>query len=97
MKGLLLRRAQPVLQNYSYNGGHGKDAFQVVLVVKNPPASGGDIRDESSIPGLGRSPGERNGKSLQYSGLENTTDRGAWRAKVHGVTKSQTWLKQLST
>ena len=44
-------------------------------VVKNLPANAGD---EGLIPGLGRSPGERNGKSLQYSGLENTTDRGAW-------------------
>ena len=42
------------------------------------------------IPGLGRSPGEGNGNPLQYSCLENSMDRGAWRATVHGVTKSQT-------
>ena len=89
MKGLLLRRAQPVLQNYSYNGGHGKDAFQVVLVVKNPPASGGDIRDESSIPGLGRFFGGGHGNPLQYSCLEDPMYRGAWQATVHGVTKSR--------
>ena len=40
-----------------------------------------------SIPGLGRSPGEGNGNSLQYPCLENPTDRGAWRATVQGVTK----------
>ena len=50
-----------------------------------------------SIPGLGRSPGEGNGSSLQYSCLEKPMDRGAWRATVHGVTKSWTRLKQLST
>ena len=46
--------------------------------------------DTGSIPGLGRSPGEGNGNPLQYSCLENSMDRGAWRATVHGVTKSQT-------
>ena len=44
--------------------------------------------DLGSTPGLGRSPGERNGNPLQYSCLENSMDRGAWRA--HGVAKSQT-------
>ena len=44
------------------------------------------------IPGPGRSPGEGNGNPLQYSGLENSVDRGAWRATIHGVTKSQTRL-----
>ena len=48
--------------------------------------------DLSSIPGSGRSPGEGNGNPLQYSCLENSMDRGAWWATVHGVTKSQTWL-----
>ena len=72
-------------------------ASQVVLVVKNPPANAGDVRDVGSIPGSGRSPGEGNGNLLQYSCLENTMDRGAWQATVHGVTKSWTQLKQLST
>ena len=76
MKGLLLRRAQPILQNYSYNGGYGKDAFQVVLVVKNPPASGGDIRDESSIPGLGRFSGGGHSNPLQYSWIPGTEEPG---------------------
>ena len=43
--------------------------------------------DPSSIPGLGRSSGEGNGNPLQYSCLENTMDRGAWRAIVHGVSR----------
>ena len=46
-------------------------ATQVALVVKNPSANAGDVRDVSSIPGSGRSPEERNGNPLQYSCLEN--------------------------
>ena len=64
-------------------------ACQVALVVKNPPATSGDIRDMGSIPESGRSPGERNGNPIQYSCLEYPTDRGAWWATVHGVAKSQ--------
>ena len=45
-----------------------------------------------SIPGSGRSPGEGNGYSLQYSSLENPMDRGAWQVTVHGVTKIRTGL-----
>ena len=44
--------------------------------------------DPGSIPRVGKSPGEGNGNPLQYSGLENSMDRGAWRAIAHGVTKS---------
>ena len=58
-------------------------------MVKNPPANAGEIRNVGSIPGLGRSPGGRHGKSLQYSCLENPMDRGDWQATVHGVVKSQ--------
>ena len=47
---------------------------QVVLVVKNLPANAGDLRDMGSIPGSGRSPGERHGNPLQYSWLENPMD-----------------------
>ena len=61
-------------------------------VVKNPPARAGDARDMDSIPGWGRSPGVWNGNPLQYFWLENSMNRGAWWATVHGVTKSQTWL-----
>ena len=48
--------------------------------------------DRGSVPGLGRSPGEGNGNPLEYSCLENPTDRGAWQATVHGVAMSQTRL-----
>ena len=65
-------------------------------VVKNLPAKAGDTRDVSSIPGAGRSPRGGNGDLLQYSCLENSMDRGAWRATVHGFAKSWTWLKWLS-
>ena len=61
-------------------------------VVKNPPASAGDGGDSGSTPGSGRSPGERNGYPLWYSYLQNSMDRGAWRATVLGVAKSQTRL-----
>ena len=53
--------------------------------------------DPGSIPGSGRSPGEGNGKPLQYSCLENPMDRETWRATAQRVTKSQKPLKRLST
>ena len=65
----------------------------VALVVKNLPANAGDVRDVDSIPGLGRSPGGGYDNPLQYSCLENLTDRGAWRAMVHRFAKSQIQLK----
>ena len=61
-----------------------------MLAVKNLPTNAGDIRDVGLIPGLGRSPGGGHGNTPQYSQLENPMDRGAWRATVHGVTKSRT-------
>ena len=64
-------------------------ASQVVLVVKNLPPNAGDIRDVSSVPGWGRSPGGGNGHPLQYSCLVTHMDRGAWRATVLRVAKSQ--------
>ena len=64
-------------------GSHGK-------------ASPCNVGDPGSIPGLGRSPGEGNGYPLQYSCLENSMDRGAWQATVHGVTKSWTRLSDLT-
>ena len=67
-------------------------ASQVALVVKNPPASIGGTRDLGLIPGLGRSPGVGNGKLLQYSCLENSTDRGARQATVYGVAQNWTQL-----
>ena len=56
---------------------------------KESACNAGDL---SSVPGWGRSPGEGNGYPFQYSYLENLTDRGAWRATVHGVAKSLTRL-----
>ena len=55
-------------------------------MVKNLSANAGDA---VSIPALGRSPGGGNTNALQYSGLENPMDKGAWQATVHGVAKSQ--------
>ena len=60
----------------------------MVLVVKNPPASVGDLRDMGSLLESGRSPGEGYGNPLQYCSLENSMDRGAWRATGHGVAKN---------
>ena len=57
-------------------------------MVKKPPANEGDIRDTSSIPGSGRPPEEGPGNSPQYSCLENSRNRSAWQATVHGVTES---------
>ena len=62
----------------------------MALAVKNPPASAGDIRDSGSVPGWGRSPGIGNGNPLQYLCLENTMNREAWKATVHGLAKS--WM-----
>jgi len=59
---------------------------------KNMPANAGDIRDVGSILGSGRSPGIGNSNALQYSCLGSSKDRGAWRARVHGVAKSGTRL-----
>ena len=65
------------------------EGFPDGLVVKNSPANGGD---PGSIPGWGRSSGEGNGNSLQYSCLGNPMDRGVWQAIVPRVTKSWTQL-----
>ena len=69
-------------------GGGGSLVAQTTsLVVKNLPATAGDV---GLIPGLGRSPGEGNGNLLQYCCLGNPMDRGAWRATVHGAAESDT-------
>ena len=59
-------------------------------MVKNPPANAGDTGDVASIPGWGRSPGVGNVNPLRYYHLENSMDRGALRATVHGVAESDT-------
>ena len=61
-------------------------------MIRNLLANSGDAGDVGLIPGLGRSPGEENGKPLQYSFLENLMDGGAWQATVHRVAKSRTHL-----
>ena len=65
------------------------EGFPDSSVGKESTCNAGDLR---LIPGLGRSPGERNGYPLQYSCLVNSIDKGAWRATVPGVAKSQTRL-----
>ena len=70
--------------------------FSCVRLCALAPAKAGDTTDAGSIPGLGRSPGGGNGNPLQYSCLENPMDGGAWRAMVHGVTKSRTRQRRLS-
>ena len=65
---------------------------QVVLVIKNPTANAGDVRVTGLIPGSGRFPGGGHDNVL----LENPMDRGAWRATVQWVSKSQTQVKRLS-
>ena len=71
--------SRPIADRMGFPGGS---------VVKNS-ANPGDV---GSIPGLGRSPGEGDGNPLQYSCLGNPMNRGAWRATVHGVPKSQRWV-----
>ena len=72
-------------------------AAQVTLVEKNPPVSAGDLRVVGSIPGSGRFLRGEHGNAPQYSCLENSTDRGAWRATVHGVTEGRKLLERFST
>ena len=66
----------------------------MALVVKDPHAIAGDIRDAASIPESGRSSGGGHCNPLQYSCLEDPMDSGAWRATVHSITKNR---MQLST
>ena len=69
----------------------------MLLVVKNMLGIAGDIKDPGSIPESERSHGEGNGNPLQYSCLENPTNRGTWQATVHRIAKSGTILERLST
>ena len=66
-------------------------------MVKDLPANAGVARETGLIPGLETSHGVGNGNPLQYSCLENSLDRGAWLATVHGVPKQQKQLSTLST
>ena len=67
--------------------------IKLVPVVKNPPDNAGDGGDAGLISGSGRSPGGGHGNPIQYCCPENPMDRGAYWAKVHGVTKSWTRLR----
>ena len=62
----------------------------MLLEVKNPRCSAGDIGDSGLIPGLEKSPGGGHGNPFQFSCLENPMDRGASRVAVHGVAESDT-------
>ena len=67
------------------------------LLAQTVKASAYNAGDLGSISGLGRSPGEGNGKLFQYSCLENSMDGGAWQATVHGVAKSRTRLSDFTS
>ena len=73
--------------------GRRREGFPVRSVVKNLPANAGEVREMGLTSGLGKSPERTHGNPLQYSCLENPTDRRAWQATVHRVAKSQTQLK----
>ena len=79
-------------RNKSHSKQIGLDQTHGFLGGSGGRESSCSAGDPDSILGLGKSPGEGNGNPLQYSCLENSMNRGAWKATVHGVTKLQTWL-----
>ena len=83
---------QPLCLGSKFMHMYGNErASQVALVVKNPPANAGDLRDMISIPGLVRAPGGGHGNPLQYSCQDSILPwTGAWRATVHRVAKNWT-------
>ena len=93
-----MKRSPPALQGEVLTTGPpGKSPYRIFkyLFLGFPGGSDGkesycNAGDLGLIPGLGRSPGEGNGNPLQLSCLENSMDRGAWWATVHGVSKSLT-------
>ena len=87
MQGLVWTHLGPLVRFTS-------EVKKLIGNAKNSPDKAGDM---GLIPAWGRSPGRGNGNPLQYSCLGNPMDRGAWWATIHGVTKSQTRLKLLST
>ena len=92
--------ASKVPSNTIHEGVHWYDVYwrkfgSIYQVF--PPANAGDTRNTGLISGSGRSPSVGDGNPLQYSCLENSMDRGAWWATVHGVTKSQTQLRSEHT
>ena len=83
-QNIIITTLEITIKSSSYTNVQG---FPGGSEVKASASNAGDL---GSIPGLGRSPGEENGNPLQYSCLENPTDREAWWATVHGVAKSRT-------
>jgi len=83
--------------NLNVKIGAPKMGFPGGTSGKKPAHQCRRLKDTGLSPGLGRSLGGWHGNPPQYSCLENPMDRGAWRTTVHGVAKSQTKLKQLST
>ena len=77
--------AQSLVKQKVFIGVHILSGVSRWLLVKNPP-----MQDAGLIHGPRTSPGEGNGNPLQYSGLGNPMDRGAWQAIVHGIAKSLT-------
>ena len=75
---------------HTHTHTHTRGASQVTLVVRNLPANSGNAGDLGSIPELERCPGVGNGNPPQYICLENSMDRGAWWATVHGASESWT-------
>ena len=97
---ILCIRIEPVIPTYflgeGITYGYEELGFPGSSAGKESACNAGNHEsDLRSIPGLERSPGEGNSYTVQYSGLENSMDRGAWQATVHGVTKSQTQLSNL--
>ena len=74
----------PVLDIIVSNSSEIVQVFPGEQAVRNQPANSGDV---GSTPGLGRSPGERDGNAVQYSCRENPVDRAVWQATVNGVIK----------
>ena len=80
----MLHYIKKKIEHFCINLNFLKAEFKGSSSDKESACNAGDL---GSIHGLGRSPGERKGYPLQYSGLENYMDRGAWQATVHGVTE----------
>ena len=90
--GALILKLSPAMRTQLKFGAikSRRQALQVALVVKNPPANTGDVRGTGSIPGLQRSPGGGLDNPFQYSCLENPMDRRAWQATIHRVAELDT-------